>query len=563
MSCKISATICLFCVPFILTGCTLIPIKKIQPSIAPPSGTTCADNVTVHLLSTKATTSYGYLLPPDVKKLQEMTARPVFGYSLPEDDNTALTRSVKQTTTYTNFTEYHKAVQARVTEKLGSDFSSDPVVKAFTEVVASVSGEAQLDAQIADKTVSRAKPAINVQQEFAQIKKLKVPAKLKHTELKSFANKVYALQFKHTAVDYTSNDIDPEVVNQAKMAKSTSTQTAKTTNQTSASSPQAKIKFDNALVAYLKAYYDGKFYDRMGTAVSKPQLPTTSNLVSSLSNFSVPDSEITAAETVLLEFLMDTVDPTPVMGNTKCPIPATSADPSCTPPSTDPKTTTYYPGNSPNQPTALTVGLAKYIEIPASGCGITTQNAWVLQTLSDGASDQASAVGGLVANSAGGLGVSLGIFGKISIGDNATLSDLAKTAASEFALRATLLTSYFSLYHVTFAPFQLPAIPALVPAPTALTFTAKTGNASPPARLVTITNPSGTSLGWAATSNAAWLTASPANAPTVNVVTNSSVSISVKPDGLAAQTYTGTITLAPTTGTAPPVSITVTFTVSP
>jgi hypothetical protein len=41
------------------------------------------------------------------------------------------------------------------------------------------------------------------------------------------------------------------------------------------------------------------------------------------------------------------------------------------------------------------------------------------------------------------------VFGKISIGDNQTLSGLLKTAVSELALRATLTTSYFTLrkYH--------------------------------------------------------------------------------------------------------------------
>ena len=554
MSFKIHSTASLACIAFLLTGCTLVPIKKIQPMIAPPSGGTCPDEASVHLLSASAT-RFGYLSPAD---LRNTGATAAFGYLLPTDDNAEFARSVKQARLLTTFTDYHQAVQDRVSEKLGSDLASDPVVKAFTEVIASVSGEAQLDAQIADGTTTRAHT--DVQNEYALIKQHKLPAKLKHTDLKSFANKVYALQFKHSAVDYTTHGINSDVATQAKAAKSTLTQTDKTVNQTTASAPQPKIKFDDALVAYLKAYYDGKFYDRMGTAVSKPQLPNSSNLVSSLSNFSVPDSEIVAAETVLLEFLMDTIDPTPVMGNTACPIPTTSASASCNPPSTDPKTTTYYPGNSSNQPTALTVGLAKYIEIPASGCGITTENAWVLKTLADGASDEAGTVGGLVANTAGGLGVSLGAFGKISIGDNATLSDLAKTAASEFALRATLLASYFSLYHVSFIPFQLPSVPALVPSPTSLTFTAKAGTVAPSPQTITITNPGSTSVGWTATSNAAWLTAP--DPATVQAKTNASVSISVKPDSLAVQTYTGAITLAPTNGTAPSVSIPVTFTVS-
>jgi len=311
------------------------------------------------------------------------------------------------------------------------------------------------------------------------------------------------------------------------------------------------------LVAYLKAYYDGKFYDRMGTAISKPQLPNSTNLLSSLSNFSVPDSEIVAAETVLLEFIMDTIDPTPVMGNTACPIPTTGASSSCQPNANDAKTTTYYPGNSSNQPTALTVGLAKYIELPATGCGITTQNVWVLQTLANGASDEAGTVSGLVANTAGGLGVSLGVFGKISIGDNATLSDLVKTAAADVGLRATLLASYFSLYRVNFTPFQIPAVPALVPSPTSLTFAYTVGATAPASQTVTITNPSGTSLGWTASSNASWLTFATGTAGTPG-----SVKVTATPGNLLPQTYTGNITLTPTSGTASVMSIRVTFTVS-
>jgi hypothetical protein len=55
-----------------------------------------------------------------------------------------------------------------------------------------------------------------------------------------------------------------------------------------------------------------------------------------------------------------------------------------------------------------------------------------------------------VANTPGGLSISLGVLGKISIGDNQTLSDLVKTAASDLALRASLLTTYMVLRHVQF-----------------------------------------------------------------------------------------------------------------
>jgi hypothetical protein len=63
-------------------------------------------------------------------------------------------------------------------------------------------------------------------------------------------------------------------------------------------------------------------------------------------------------------------------------------------------------------------------------------------------------IGGLVINSPGGNSIGLGVFGKISIGDNQTLSDLLKTAVSELALRATLTTSYFTLRNITFNPPQ-------------------------------------------------------------------------------------------------------------
>ena len=156
-------------------------------------------------------------------------------------------------------------------------------------------------------------------------------------------------------------------------------------------------------------------------------------------SFSVPDSEIVAAETVLLEFLIDCIDPTPVMGDKD----------------DHPDGTTYYPGGSSNEPTALATKMASYVKIPKDGCGITTSNVWVLKDLANAASDEAASVGGLVVNTPGGLSFGLGVIGKISIGDNQTLSDLVKTAASDLALRASLTASYFTLRNIQFNPPQL------------------------------------------------------------------------------------------------------------
>jgi hypothetical protein len=78
----------------------------------------------------------------------------------------------------------------------------------------------------------------------------------------------------------------------------------------------------------------------------------------------------------------------------------------------------------------------------------------VLKDLTSAASDQATAVGGMIVNTPGGVSFGLGVVGKISIGDNQTLSDLVKTAASDLTLRATLATSFFSRCNIYFDPIQ-------------------------------------------------------------------------------------------------------------
>jgi hypothetical protein len=174
----------------------------------------------------------------------------------------------------------------------------------------------------------------------------------------------------------------------------------------------------------------------MGALVSKPTLPSFSN-PSSFSNVSIPDSEIVNAETVMIEFMLDWIDPTPIMGN--------NSDPT--------KATTFWPGASANEPTALVTGVAGYVELQSTkGCGINQTNVWVLTDLANAASDEAATVGGLIVNSTGGFSFGLGAEFKLSVGDNQTLSDLVKTAASEMALRITLATSYFTLRNVDFNP---------------------------------------------------------------------------------------------------------------
>jgi hypothetical protein len=378
------------CAALTLSGCTLLPMKNLQPVIAPPTGGTCGADRTF---------------------LRNETSQ--FHYTYPHE----VTEGRTETAIVDNFEAYNDRIKARVESKLPAALAQNSVTNAFREFLTSVSGEAQLDAQVADRTLNTANAidASKIANERTSIQKHTIARNLKHAELKKFANLLFDLQLKQGPADLTNASTNLDALG-----------------------PRSRVlvatrpKIDTTLVAYLKAYYDGQFYDRMGTAISKPQLPGVNNLT----NFSIPDSEIVAAETVLLEFLVDCIDPTPVMGDKD----------------DHPTGTTYYPGASTNEPTALTTGLASYVKLLPDGCGITLKNVWVLKDLANAASDHAAAVGGLVVNTTGGISFGLGILGKISIGDNQTLSDLVKTAASDLALRATLATSYFSLRHVTFNP---------------------------------------------------------------------------------------------------------------
>ncbi|MEZ2345752.1 BACON domain-containing protein [Terriglobus sp. RCC_193] len=90
--------------------------------------------------------------------------------------------------------------------------------------------------------------------------------------------------------------------------------------------------------------------------------------------------------------------------------------------------------------------------------------------------------------------------------------------------------------------------------PTSLTFNATPG-ASAPAQTVSLTS-SPNSVSWVASTNAAWLTAAPAQGTS----TPATVTVTASAASLNAGTYTGTLTLTPSSGSA--VQIPVTFTVT-
>jgi hypothetical protein len=364
-----------------LSGCAAIPLKRMQPLIAPPNS-------------------------PCTDKLSFLANEPTdFHYGLPNAATNSYI-SVSNTPSGPLFEAYSNTIQKVVSAKMPPGLKQHKVTKAFTAFLTSASGEAQLDAQIADGTLKSMK---KIAEERQSIQKHRGPDKLTHGEMKNFADKLFDLQLKPGAAALTNSSANLSGLS------------AKEVEFLRTHPPS-----DRMFVAYFEAYYKGNFTDRMSTRLAKPEISTT-----------VPDSEIVAAETVLLEFLFDLIDPTPVMGDAA--------------PGSVVNGTTFYPGASSNQPTAFSP--ANYVQIPPgspTACGITTQNVWVLRDLANAAADHAAAVGGLIANTPGGISLGLGMLGKISIGDNQTLSVMVKTAASRVALRATLLSSYWTLRHVRF-----------------------------------------------------------------------------------------------------------------
>lgn len=100
--------------------------------------------------------------------------------------------------------------------------------------------------------------------------------------------------------------------------------------------------------------------------------------------------------------------------------------------------------------------------------------------------------------------------------------------------------------------------PTIGVSPSSLSFTATAGGANPANQSVSITNTGGGTLNWSASSNASWLSVSPASG-TAPSTSTASVNIS----GLAAGTYNGAITITATGATNSPISVPVTLTVNP
>jgi hypothetical protein len=285
---------------------------------------------------------------------------------------------------------------AEIKRYLPEEIRDDDVTNAFRKMMTKASAQAQVAVGLSTGLLRADEANVHL----AAITKYSVPNKLSHRQLKRFADRLfdYQMQAKLMAPDATRAPVGSQI---------------------------------NAFAIYFSAYYQGKFVDRFGQSLVKPDISKT-----------VPDTEIAAAETVLLEFLFDLFDPTPVLGDAKSAGDVVD-------------TTNFYPGGTPsNKPTAFIAMLTNYQQIKTGGCGVTVKNVSILANLANGAGDRAAAIGGLVANTPGGLSIGLGVVGKISIGDNQTLSTIVKTAASRLAARITFASSYWALEQL---PEPLPA----------------------------------------------------------------------------------------------------------
>ncbi len=157
---------------------------------------------------------------------------------------------------------------------------------------------------------------------------------------------------------------------------------------------------------YYTAYYKGTFVNYFSQSITQPKAQLT-----------IDDTEISQAAGVFLEVLFDELlTPTVWTDGSK-----------------------YYPGGG-SKPTYLTVFNAQAVKLakPDGACGMTEGKANTLNYLANTFSTAASGEVSLTVKTFGGLEVPLGIFGKLNVGDNNTLTTLVQLVVSESVKRLTV-----------------------------------------------------------------------------------------------------------------------------
>jgi hypothetical protein len=190
--------------------------------------------------------------------------------------------------------------------------------------------------------------------------------------------------------------------------------------------PTGSNLFLQALTKYYQAYYAGPFYTYFGAKFDKP-----------VASLTVNDNEITQSAGVFIDLLFDYAMKSPVWVDGG----------------------TYYPGSGTNKPTVAKLseegfqyqGFPQPVKLPVllpNGCHMTVTKAKIINYVAQQFATAASSDTSLTIRSVGGWGISFGIFGKLSVGDNNTLSLLAKATVSEATLRLTAQLVYYALSQV-------------------------------------------------------------------------------------------------------------------
>jgi hypothetical protein len=188
-------------------------------------------------------------------------------------------------------------------------------------------------------------------------------------------------------------------------------------------------EFPKLVAQYYQTYFTAGFTTYFGQQLAQPTLALDVN-----------DTEITQAVTVFIELLLDQALTSPIWY--------------------DASGKKYYPGANGNAPSILALTNTKPTPLGTTGCDIHMNLAKV-QMMSSVAQQFALAASSesvLTFKSVGGVEVGLGVLGKLSIGDNNTLSELAKTVVSEVTGRLTAHAAYYVLKQIDFGgPATQPA----------------------------------------------------------------------------------------------------------
>jgi hypothetical protein len=285
---------------------------------------------------------------------------------------------------------------------------TDPVVEELFRAVGTTIYQSHLNTVQLSRSLSNPIPIDSAASTFGQ------PRDLNYTDFMSFATTLRRVTLESSA---THSIASPLVMSDLTISRE--------------DVAISQAQFNKAFTFYFNEYFNGRYVDRFGTRLPAPNSLQTIN-----------DNEISGTLQVFLELIMDYALQTPVWR--------------------DKQAGRYYPGNgsdAKNRPTVVAayndevMPLQMMTILPASSsqsCGITPLKAEAIQYIAQTAGNRASALGGQVGGSFGGINIGLGVLGKLSIGDNKTLHSLVTTALQKTFTRAGEEASYRVLYWIPY-----------------------------------------------------------------------------------------------------------------